>query len=455
LIACRRIDRQASHRQADRPVGKHERHATPTSGRSFRGGSAMDRAPRENQRRVSPPSPFSHSRPRVAVLSFTPTVSEQSENLAFALGQEITAALGRLRRFDVIAGTSLNSAVPTCVVSGHQVRGFSLDYLVDVTVSDVKQDAKINVRLLDVRGSARPIWSKGLDVTNCGIRRMAELVAKHVLGHVDPGVPLGDGDLKLPERHGATGFLRRAVPLMASMERKKFQQAGQLIKAALEIDPDDAEIAAWAARWQHFNVTLGYGQHSHREQIKVRDLAMRAIKSDPGNAEALGMYAHCCAFFESKFDTALHYFDRSLRINSSLAFIWGLSSLTYCYIGEPKTALERLDRYRELAPFDPYMSAFEVHYTIAYLFDQDYERTVIVGRRAVAALPDFVNGYKPLIAALGHLGRREEARPYLRKLLTLEPDFTVEKFRAVYPVKKAADRKRYMEGLHLGGVAAR
>jgi tetratricopeptide (TPR) repeat protein/TolB-like protein len=404
--------------------------------------------------RVSPPMPPSRNRPRVAVLSFTPSVSERSENLAFALGQEVTAALGRLRRFDVIAGTSLNSAIPTCVGDHHSL-GAGLDYLVDVTVSDIDRDPGINVRLLDIRGNARPIWNKSLDVTNSSVRRMSELVAKHALASIDPDVPFGDDDVKLPERHGATGFLRRAVPLMASMERKKFQQAGQLIKTALEIDPDDAETVAWAARWQQYNVTLGYAQHSHPEFAKVRDLALRAIKADPNHAEALGMYAHYCAFAEKEFDTALHYFDRSLRINPSLAFIWGLSSLTHCYIGEPKAALQRLDRYRELAPFDPYMSCFELLYAIAYLFDQDYERTAILGRRAVASLPDFVNGYKPLIAALGHLGRHEEARPYLRKLLTLEPDFTVEKFRDVYPIKKAADRKRYMEGLQLAGVAVR
>ena len=46
---------------------------------------------------------------------------------------------------------------------------------------------------------------------------------------------------------------------------------------------------------------------------------------------------------------------------------------------------------------------------------------MIVGGRAVNALPDFVNGYKGLIAALGHFGRRNEAKPYVDKLLTLEP----------------------------------
>ena len=129
--------------------------------------------------------------------------------------------------------------------------------------------------------------------------------------------------------------------------------------------------------------------------------------------------------------------------------------MTYCYIGQPKAALERLDRYLELTPFDPYIFCFEAAYAIAYLFNEDYERAAMVGRRAVAAVPAFVNAYKPFIAALGHLNRPKAAKPYVERLLRLEPDFTVESFLEAYPIKKAYDRKRYMEGLRLAGVPGR
>jgi hypothetical protein len=62
---------------------------------------------------------------------------------------------------------------------------------------------------------------------------------------------------------------------------------------------------------------------------------------------------------------------------------------------------------------------------------------------------------KPLIASLGHLGRRDEAKPYIAKLLSLEPNFTVERFGQVYPLKKTSDRRRYMRGLRLAGVPER
>jgi len=60
-----------------------------------------------------------------------------------------------------------------------------------------------------------------------------------------------------------------------------------------------------------------------------------------------------------------------------------------------------------------------------------------------------------LIASLGHLGRREEAQVFVNKLLLLEPNFTVERFRQTYPIKKTSDRERYMEGLRLAGIAER
>jgi hypothetical protein len=57
-----------------------------------------------------------------------------------------------------------------------------------------------------------------------------------------------------------------------------------------------------------------------------------------------------------------------------------------------------------------------------------------------------------LIAALGHLGRREEVAPYVAKLLSLEPHFTIEQFGRSYPFQRAEDRERYLKGLELAGV---
>jgi tetratricopeptide (TPR) repeat protein len=305
---------------------------------------------------------------------------------------------------------------------------------------------------MELADYARPVWSECFNLPIGELHQLNELVTTRIVGRIDPVILFIEGQPKRRERYGATGLLLLAIPLIFSMERKKYEAAGELISRALEMDPANSMARAWAAHWHLFYVGQGWARDTDRTLAAVRDHALKAVRMDPENAEALGIYAHCCAYADKDFDTALHYFDRSLRLNPSLAFIWALSSATYSYVGKPDVALQRLERYGELAPLDPYYFWFEHLYAIAYTFKGDYERAVIVGRRANKANPEYVASYKPLIASLGHLGRRDEAKPYVAKLLILEPNFTVERFGQVYPFKKDQDRKRYMHGLRLAGV---
>jgi TolB-like protein len=401
---------------------------------------------------AKPPTAHNRDRLRVGVLPFLAHGSEKQENLALSLSQEIAAALARFRWFDVIAPISLRPTPSMRFADEHQLRRMALDYVVDGTLSSNSKGVHISVRLMELAEYARPVWSEHFELAIAELHRLNELVTARIVGRIDPIILSIEGQPKRRERYGATGLLLLAIPLIFSMERRKYEEAGRLISGALEIEPDNAMVAAWAAHWYLFYVGQGWTQDIERTYAIAQHHAIRAIKLDPENAEALGIYAHICSIIDKDFDAALHYFDRSLRLNPSLAFIWALSAPTCCYVGEPDVALQRMERYRDLAPHDPYYSWFEYFYTMAHTFRGDYEQAVIVGRRAVKVNPDFVNGYKPLIASLGHLGRREEAKPYIAKLLTLEPNFTVERFGQVYPIKNARDRRRYMGGLRLAGI---
>jgi tetratricopeptide (TPR) repeat protein len=211
-------------------------------------------------------------------------------------------------------------------------------------------------------------------------------------------------------------------------------------------------VLAWGAHWQVYHVGQGWSQDPGRAFAIAQKYALDAIRLDPENAEAMGIYGHVCSFLNKDFDSALHYFERALRVNPNLAFVWSLSALTYCYIGQPDIALDRLERHRDLTPIEPYPALFDNPYAIAYLIKRDYEQAAVFGRRVTKTRQEFVNGYKPLLAALGHLGRTEEAESYVAKLLSLEPGFTVERFGQVYPFKHASDREHYMTGLRLAGV---
>jgi DNA-binding SARP family transcriptional activator/TolB-like protein/Tfp pilus assembly protein PilF len=424
--------------------------------RTFSGGMghhkpASSSTPPLDEGSKVPPAPVHRRRLRVGVLQFLATRTRDDQNLALSLSQEIAAGLARFRWFDVIAPGSLVRR-PSAHLSEDLLKRKELDYVVDGALSGNGRRFQISVRLIDVTQFACPVWSDRFELATDELHRLDERVTARIVGRIDPVILFIEGQPRHRKHYGATGLLLRAMPLMYSMERDKYEQAGELINRALKIDPQNAMILAWGAHWQVYHVGQGWSQDPGQAFATAQRYALSAIRLDPENAEALGIYAHVCSFLDKDFDSALHYFDRALRVNPSLAFVWSLSALTYCYVGEPDAALQRLERHRDLTPIEPYPALFDNPYAIAYLIKRDYEQAAVFGRRVAKTRPEFVNGYKPLIAALGHLGRREEAKFYIAKLLSLEPSFTVKRFGQVYPFKHASDREHYMMGLHLAGV---
>jgi DNA-binding SARP family transcriptional activator/TolB-like protein len=413
--------------------------------------SGTDTSPASNGSRLTGRAP-ARSRLRVGVLSFHAPGVLVDRNLAASLSQEIAAALARFRWFDVIA-PSVSASGRSALARGRaRLRQKDLDYVVDGNLRKTGAKLQISVRLLDLAQDAQPVWSDRFELAVGQLHLLDELVTARIVGRVDPVILFIEGQPRRRERYGATGLLLRAIPLMFSMQEEKFHEAGDLISQALEMDPEDAMAAAWAAHWQVFYVGQGWASDTAQALATAQQHALRAIRLDPDNAEALGIYAHVCAFLDKDFDSALYYFDRSLRLNPNLGYVWALRAVTYCYIGMPDIALTQMERYHDLAPFDPYFSFFEGVSALAYLLKRDYERAASVGRRMVKAHPGFINSYKTLISALGYLGRSADAKPYIDKLMTLEPGFCIERFAKVYPLKKPADRDLYMKGLRLAGA---
>lgn len=387
------------------------------------------------------------NRLRVGVLPFHALNARRDRELSISLSLEIASALARFRWFDVIA---LSVQRPARAEVTDNTRK-EVDYVVDGAVRHVRNRLQISVRLID-RPEMKVVWSDRLEIPLGEFHLLEERLISRIVGRIDPVILFIEGQPKRRGSEDATSLLLRAIPLMYSMQREKYEEAGKFLRASIEADPDNAKAAAWFAHWQVFHVGQGWAPDEVEALAVAQQQALRAIRLDPDNAEALGIYAHVCAFLDKDFETALHYFDRSLRLNPSLGFVWALSAITQCYIGKPHIALAHMERYKYLAPFDPYLSFFDGVSAVAYLLRRDYERAAALARRMVKAHPGFVNAYKTLISALGHLGRAREAKPFLEQLRNLEPGFSIDRFKSTYPLQRKVDKQTFIKGLRLAGA---
>jgi DNA-binding SARP family transcriptional activator len=389
------------------------------------------------------------SRLRIGILPFESN-AEAHAKLAFSLSQEIAAALARFRWFDVIAPSS--PQVEPRQGEADLARKNNWHYIVSGNLFADQEKISISVRLSSIGTEAKPVWSDRFELAADRLHDLHDRVVAPVVARIDPIILFIEGQQPKPCWSNATRLMVQAIPLLSAMRRDSFEKSGELLREALRLDPLNAQVAAWNAFWHIFHIGQGWSPDPAASLRQAQELALNAIRQDPESAEAHAVCGHLCAFLEKDFDSALHYFNLAIRLNPNVAVIWAISAATYCYVGEPDLALDHLRRYKALSPSNPNSPIWDGVFTTAYFLKGDYEPAYRHGRRFVRENPDFSNGYKPLLAALGHLGKTQEAQPYLQKLLALEPHFTVAQFLRTYPLARQEDRERYQRGLELAGV---
>ena len=381
---------------------------------------------------------------------------EEDAHLAPGLAEEITTALCGFRWMFVVSSTSLARFADETRDEDAIRRAFGLDFLVDGTIQRVRGRLRITIRLLDLRAGGQVVWARRFDRLSHDLLSLQDEIAGEVVAQIDPEILLIEARRVAvrPAAVDATAYdlVLRAVPLMNRMERAPFMQAGQHLRRAIELEPDYAAAQAWYAYWHVFLVGQGWTDAPDRDMAEAGRLADRAVQLDPFDARALSMAGHVRAFLHREVFEAATLHERALSLNPNLAMAWALSAITHAYMGDVDEAERRNLRYKRLSPLDPGAFMFDGFFTIIHLLKRDFESAIAAGRAATQMNPSLSAGFKPYLAALGHLGRKQEATVALRRLLAIEPEFTVRRFLATAPFARESDRELYAEGLRLAGV---
>ncbi|HLY88782.1 MAG TPA: BTAD domain-containing putative transcriptional regulator [Acetobacteraceae bacterium] len=384
--------------------------------------------------------------------------SDEEAHLAPGLAEEITTALARFRWIFVVASNSLARFAADTRDETAIRRTFGIDFLLDGSIQKVRNRLRITVRLLDLRAGNQVVWARRFDRQTNDLLSLQDEIASEVVAQIDPEILLIEAKRSAsqpPVDATAYDLVLRAIPLIGRMERSRYIMAGEYLVNAIALEPDYAAAHAWYAYWHIFLVGQGWAEDPHAMMEEAGELAERAVVLDPFDARALTIAGHVRAYLHRRLHEAAALHERALSLNPNLAMAWALSAITYAYMGEAEEAERRNNRYKKLSPLDPHAFFFDAFFILIHLMKRDYETAVAVGRAVSEMNPSFSATYKPYLAALGHLGRTQEAAVVRRRLLAVEPDFTIERFVATSPLEREADRDHYAHGLRLAGVPER
>ncbi len=377
---------------------------------------------------------------------------EQEAHLAVGLAEEISAALSRVRWLFVVSPSSLARFAESGRDEAAIGRTFGLDLLLDGTIQRVGAKLRIGVRLLDLRSGGEVAWACRFDREDNDTLALQDEVAALVTAQIESQVTMLEAR-RAAAKPAATAYelMLRSLPAMHRMERASFTAAEADLRRAIELEPDFAAAHAWFGAWHVLLTCQGWAEPAEVAE-EAGQLADRAIRLDPFDARVLTLAAHVRAALQRELPAAAVLHERALSVNPNQSMAWALSAATQAWLGETAMAARQLDRYKTLTPLHPYAFAFDGAFAVVHLLERNFEGAAVAGRAAIQMNPAVCANHKPYLAALGHLRRDQEAAAARRRLLELEPGFSLRRFRRTAPFAREEDLEIIAQGLRLAGI---
>jgi adenylate cyclase len=403
-------------------------------------------------------------RPTVAVLLLDGPAAQadRSFGLGDVVAHQMTQRLSQSSVLHVISALSAQVLRGRQLTPGQLYPLLRADYLLRgrVEADDGGDDRARHVRLrfeLWRQGSDAPVWSEAfagsamdlLSVEGEVLGRAVHAVSRRILSVEQRAARAARA---LPNLASHTLYLT-AVDLLHRFSIDDFQRARELLIALSERAPHHAEPLAWLARWHVFRVVQGWSDHRQRDGDEARRYSEDALDRDPRSSLALTMAGSMHAGIKGDAETAQKFYQQALEHNPNDSLAWLMSGVAQGFMNAREPALSASEMALGLAPVDPTRPYYDALSATAALRAGEYERSVALARRAIGANAMHGTAYRSMAIALAMLERHDEAAEAVRRLLGVEPHFTVQTYLARVP-HQDAQREHFAQLLGRAGLPA-
>jgi adenylate cyclase len=397
-------------------------------------------------------------KPSLAVLPFQ-NMSGDPEQEYFVDGmvEDITTAIARLPWLFVIARNSSFAYKGKSPDLRQVGRELGVRYVLEGSVRKAGNRVRITGQLIDTTTGAH-IWADRIDGALDDIFELQDQVASSVVGAIEPKLRLAEIERvsrKPTESLDAYDLYLRALAQLYKYSEDGMGETITLAGRALASDPSYAPAAGLIGWCRVTQRAQGWGAVSEAEVTEAVRLARQALDTGRDDPDVLYMVGATIGLLAGELSTALDTIDRALTLNPNSAMAWNARGFVLCFLNQPAPAIEAVQRAMRLSPFDPLAYFFASILALAHMSAGGYAEAIEWADRAYSAQPRYVIAIRIKLACLGHLGRTEEARDLLGRVLAVQPGLTIARWKASYNVTLFAPEflVRYTDGLRMAGLS--
>ncbi|MGP1352053.1 MAG: winged helix-turn-helix domain-containing tetratricopeptide repeat protein [Parasphingopyxis sp.] len=375
-------------------------------------------------------------RPSIAVLPFTTLgAADPHGAIGEALPDEIITAISRLRTLHVIArGSSFQfSAGGNSIADiGHAL---SVHYCLSGTIEVAGDKLFVTAELADTRDESI-VWAERFAGSLSAIHDIRADIVAAIVSQIELRISHNEAQrvrLKVPDELTAWQAFHTGMSRLFTRDIEKQDAAARYFQQAIGMDPlfARAHAALSYVYWWMSVQRLLDGNRGLR--VRAHDSAMRAIECDPFDPAASLAMARATSF-ELDQDESLMWLDRTIEYCPNYVDAHRQMAAKRSMTGPPDAAIEHAMTALSLSPRDPlrhttYASLASAHARLGKL-----EEAAEWGRK-VMELP-----HTDIVAMISGLcanflaGHRDVSMRIARKIKSIDPSFTTERFIRAHPM---------------------
>ena len=400
-------------------------------------------------------APFRHHMDRkvIAVLPFEDLTADPDQtHFASGLAEDLILLLSKVQSLSVLARNTTFTLDRNSNTPRDLARDLGASHVVDGSVRKAGNRVRISVQLVDA-ATAETLWSDRYDRDLTDVFAIQDEVTAEVAEKLSVRLTRQDRHALSQDRAVdlvAYDLFHRARELMYRTNRADNAECRRILTEALDRHPDFASALAYLSMTYVMDHVNGWTETPGNLVTAARH-AEAAVEAD--DTEALAHLAvGTVALWLRDHDRAIDASARATRLNPSYAhafFHYG-SALTYA--GRPGEALPHFETAKAL---DPRHADVFLHWQAqAHFHLRDFDGAAAILTRRLTRNPNSDISRLLLASCHGFTGRPDLARDEWRKVLDINPAFSLAQKRAVLPYRSRVDFGMIEEGLALAGIAA-
>jgi TolB-like protein/Flp pilus assembly protein TadD len=333
-------------------------------------------------------------------------------------------------------------------------------YVLEGSVLAGPSRVRVNVQLIDAETDEH-LWAERFDKERRDILQVEDEIVGRLSRSV--GFQMVRTEAARPRRPGgsdAVDLVMRARTLVNYVKRENTEEAIDLFRQALELDPDcvDAMVGIALARiYQVINLYRLEGRDALLDEAE--EMIYGAMARAPDHftmLKARGLLLRA----RGRFSEAIVATEALLARNPGEPTAYKEMGLNKLYLGATREAVEWFGRADGIAPRDPERWTWLQGLGRALMHLGHDAEAVDALSQAMDSNPAYLRGKAMLAAAEALTGNLEDAKLHLAEYTALEPDMTVRHFaaqRSSVPLDAVSptyrrESERILDGLRRAGM---